>query len=77
MFEDSTLLSQLTSFAEHQAAEASPSGLQRQEPGNASGQANSILLLQVLAAADFFTTNATLMSSPPPVLVDISKCFYH
>ena len=32
----------------------------------------SVLLLQIFAAADFFTTNKTLMKNPPPVAVDIS-----
>ncbi|KAK0651456.1 hypothetical protein B0T16DRAFT_453918 [Cercophora newfieldiana] len=32
---------------------------------------SSVLFLEVLAAADFFTTNATLMQNPPPVDVDI------
>lgn len=31
----------------------------------------SVLFLRVLAAADYFTTNATLMSNVPPVYVDI------
>ncbi|KAK1836152.1 hypothetical protein QBC39DRAFT_297050 [Podospora conica] len=31
----------------------------------------SVLFLEILAAADYFTTNATLMRNPPPVLVDI------
>lgn len=33
------------------------------------------LLLQVYAAADFYTNNLTLMNSPPLVLVDLSKLF--
>ncbi|KAI0407064.1 hypothetical protein F4802DRAFT_555500 [Xylaria palmicola] len=32
---------------------------------------DSVLLLRVIAAADFYTTNSTLMKSPPPVFVDI------
>ncbi|ORY64163.1 uncharacterized protein BCR38DRAFT_343491 [Pseudomassariella vexata] len=31
----------------------------------------SVLLLQILAAADYYTTNTTLMSKVPPVFVDI------
>jgi hypothetical protein len=31
----------------------------------------SILLLQIFAAADYFSLNKTLMSDVPPVLVDI------
>lgn len=73
VFDDPALLSQLTSFAEQQAYKTDPSGLQGEEPGEAPDQAKSLLLLQVLASADFFTTNASLMSSPPRVLVDIGK----
>jgi hypothetical protein len=31
----------------------------------------SVLLLQILAAADYYTTNRTLMEHVPPVFVDI------
>ena len=31
----------------------------------------SLLFLRIRAKADYFTTNATLMSSPPPVDVDV------
>lgn len=31
----------------------------------------SVLLLQVHAAADYFTVDKALMASPPPVLVDL------
>lgn len=31
----------------------------------------SVLILQILAAADYFTTNQTLMNEVPPVFVDI------
>ena len=34
---------------------------------------DSILFLQVFAAADYFTTNKTLMQHVPPVNVDISE----
>jgi len=33
----------------------------------------SLLYLRIQAAAEFYTTNQTLMNDPPPVLVDISK----
>lgn len=32
----------------------------------------SVLLLRILAAADYFTTNTTLMNDVPPVFVDIT-----
>ena len=34
---------------------------------------DSLLFLQVFAAADYFTTNKTLMQNVPPVNVDISE----
>lgn len=33
--------------------------------------AQSVLLLSISAAADYYTTNKTLMANVPPVLVDI------
>jgi hypothetical protein len=42
--------------------------------GSGSGsnpEETSILLLRILAAADYFTTNTTLMTEVPPVDVDI------
>lgn len=36
-----------------------------------SDQVQSVLLIQVHAAADYYTTNQTLMKHVPPVLVDI------
>ncbi|KAI1754689.1 hypothetical protein F4782DRAFT_456148 [Xylaria castorea] len=41
--------------------------LQTLEPGMQS----SLLLLRIIAAADFYTTNHTLMRNAPPVLVDV------
>jgi hypothetical protein len=35
-----------------------------------------LLYLRIQAAAEFYTTNHTLMNNPPPVLVDISR-FYN
>jgi hypothetical protein len=43
---------------------------QTQSPTVGSSK-SSILFLRVVAAADFYTTNATLMLNPPPVHVDI------
>jgi hypothetical protein len=39
--------------------------------GPARDREASVLLLQILAAADYFTTNKTLMDEVPPVFVDI------
>ncbi|KAI0861374.1 hypothetical protein F4860DRAFT_169196 [Xylaria cubensis] len=35
------------------------------------GMQGSVLLLRIVAAADFYTTNHTLMRNAPPILVDI------
>lgn len=40
-------------------------------PPTAPEHQASVLLLRISAAADYFTTNATLMKTPAPVLVDI------
>jgi hypothetical protein len=47
--------------------------IQTEANGPRSRQARqaSILFLRVLAAADYYTDNATLMSNTPPVLIDI------
>lgn len=42
-----------------------------QENATTGPAERSVLLLRVQSAADFFTANQTLMSSPPPVDVDI------
>lgn len=41
------------------------------KPAHASEHEASILFLRIFAAAEYFTTNATLMAHPEPVLVDI------
>ncbi|KAL6690440.1 hypothetical protein J3F84DRAFT_389347 [Trichoderma pleuroticola] len=38
---------------------------------NENDNDNSVLLLRVLAAADYFSHHASLMKDPPPVLVDL------
>ncbi len=39
--------------------------------GHAPEELHSVLLVQIYAAADYYTTNQTLMEHVPPVLVDI------
>ena len=46
------------------------------EPSLQGPESASILFLRVQAAADYFTTNKTLMQNVPPVIVDISKSLY-
>ncbi|EED15132.1 conserved hypothetical protein [Talaromyces stipitatus ATCC 10500] len=50
----------------------SRSSLEReQDPLALSSHAESVLFLRIWAAADYYTTNATLMANVPPVMVDI------
>jgi hypothetical protein len=42
---------------------------------NSGTTQRSLLFLRIQAAAEFYTTNKTLMSNPQPVLVDISRLF--
>ena len=54
------------------AAYAEEPNRKRPEPSRSSKRSReSVLFLRVRAAADFFTTNKELMSSPPPVDVDL------
>ena len=50
-----------------------PSVINIPRPASAGTDPVSILFLRVEAAADYFTTNKTLMQNVPPVNVDISK----
>ncbi|CAJ2511742.1 Uu.00g073670.m01.CDS01 [Anthostomella pinea] len=77
VFETPELISDLSEYSRsRQPAVDKPSG---EKPGSAklSGVASaserqaSVLLLQVLAAADYYTMNKTLMRDVPPVHVDI------
>ena len=66
MFDTPHLITSLSKFAEAQ---------QDLEAGSVTEKTpilhQSVLFLHVNATADFFTTNQTLMRSPPPVDVDI------
>ena len=54
------------------AAYAEEPNRKRSEPSRSLARSReSVLFLRVRAAADFFTTNKELMSSPPPVDVDL------
>ena len=56
----------ITALADYSTSrEISPHSLPKQE-------FKSVLFLQISTAADYFSTNATLMTSVPPVKVDIS-----
>jgi len=67
----------ITSLAEYSDGQTSPETSELNDPSiyasaNPDGKkANSILFLQIFAAADYYTTNKTLMENVPPVFVDI------
>ena len=69
VFNSPDLIAGLAGFAD---AEERPSPLSLSESRAFTGE-RSLLLLQIHAAADYFTTNKALMEAPPPVLVDISE----
>lgn len=78
MFETPELI---TSLAEYSASrQPGPVELEDQEPSISTPQqqskhtyddVSSALFLQIQAAADYYTTNQTLMNNVPPVFVDI------
>ena len=69
VFETPELITSLASYSEgrtiNSAGQKSPAA---REPRSAS-----VLFLQVTAAADYFTTNKTLMHEVPPVHADLSE----
>ncbi|MCJ1363892.1 hypothetical protein MMC16_003001 [Acarospora aff. strigata] len=79
VFETPSLISSLAEYSEsRQSSEAAfeePRPAIQYPEGSSKGPdpnpPNSILLLQVFSAADYFTTNQTLMKHVPPVDVDI------
>ena len=62
IYEGTALLQGLASFSERNSQISKPASTE---------EAGSILFMRVKSAADFFTTNQTLMQKPPPVDVDI------
>lgn len=71
VFASPSLISLVSSFSESQIDRIKPTP-NTQVPLSFVGN-RSILLLHIQAAADYFTTNVTLMKEPPAVLADISK----
>lgn len=65
VFETPELIQALAAYAEDLSRK-------RPEPSQSLARSKeSVLFLRVRAAADFFTTDKELMSSPPPVDVDL------
>ncbi|ETS78929.1 hypothetical protein PFICI_08782 [Pestalotiopsis fici W106-1] len=74
VFETPELISELSDFSWSQQPKADDDDSETPEiikPVSKEERQASVLLLQILAAADYFTTNQTLMDEVPPVLVDI------
>ena len=72
VFSDPKLLSSLTSYSVSQRSAALRL---RPETETTSNDLASVLLLRILATADYFTTNETLMHSVPRVNVEIGSNF--
>lgn len=76
-FETPELIYSLSDFAHARHAQIEPATLEqldaqrRIKRERAAPHPTSILFLQILAAADYFTLNKTLMETVPPVLVDV------
>ena len=73
LVDNSVLLLDLKDFAEYASTSSEPSQLSKRDSAKDSPGSPSFLLLQIFSAADYFTTNETLMNFPPPVDVDISQ----
>ncbi|KFX90346.1 hypothetical protein O988_08250 [Pseudogymnoascus sp. VKM F-3808] len=74
VFQNPSLIMSLAEYSETQQShpdsigETIKSATQHPDTGTTE---QSMLLLSISAAADFYTTDASLMANPPPVLVDI------
>lgn len=66
------LVSELSEHSSHPSNQRGNNQLAKfTHVGSGSERESSALFLQVLVAADYYTTNKTLMRSVPPVYVDI------
>jgi hypothetical protein len=71
VFDDPALITSLSAFSETRVQEQEASGGDLENDSTLSSRSTA-LFLKVSAAADFFSSNKTLMSEPPSVLVDLS-----
>lgn len=74
VFETPELITQLSDYSSaRRPVDDGPGQRHAETRGKpaAAERTASVLLLQILAAADYYTTNKTLMSDVPPVYVDI------
>lgn len=75
VFETPELITSLAQYSETRQIEIledlQPTKSQVEEKSNAHDELSSVLFLRIFAAADYYTTNKTLMVEVPPVFVDI------
>ena len=70
-FDTPELITSLAAYSE--SRQSSPSPVQYSRSHLLKAGPSSVLFLRILAAADYFTTNKTLMQNVPLVNVDISR----
>ena len=71
VFDTPELITSLANYSELRQSLSSPDRSRNHH--RVTSDSDSVLFLQVFAAADYFTTNKTLMRNVPPVNVDISE----
>lgn len=74
VFETPQLITSLSSYSYTRHAQLDPEaieGLQRRRYAHMEHKETSLLILQIQAAADYFSLNTTLMEHVPPVHVDL------
>lgn len=73
VFQTQSLIFSLAGYAEHRQLITETRYDGKNNPNLSAIKKSTTLLLRVLAAADYYSSNATLMQNVPPVNVDISK----
>ena len=71
MFDDPVLITSLSTFSESRLEGRKSLGGEFDGDTTPVRSKSTALFLKVSAAADFFSSNKTLMREPPPVLVDL------
>ncbi|KAF2097416.1 hypothetical protein NA57DRAFT_77673 [Rhizodiscina lignyota] len=71
VFDAPSLVTSLAAYSEQRKERASCGSRSTLNPDTGTGNRRSLLFLRVQSAADYFTTNNTLMRNPPDVHVDI------
>lgn len=73
VFDTPSLISSLSTFSNDRSADRALESGKDQDNSVLDPSLSPALFLRVSAAADYFSSNRTLMNYPPPVLVDISE----